>query len=39
MAGPLKGKHSVRLSGYMRLVLTIEGNVVTVEEVSKHHED
>lgn len=36
---PLRGKYSVRLSGMMRLVLTIEGQVVTVEEVSKHYEE
>lgn len=36
---PLAGKYTVRLSGYMRMVLAIEGQVVTVEEVSKHHED
>src|SRR5262245_26701431 len=35
---PLAGKYSVRLSGYMRLILSISGQVVTVEEVSKHYE-
>ena len=36
---PLSGKYAVRLSGFMRLVLSIEGQVITVEEVSKHYED
>lgn len=36
---PLEGKYSVRLSGFMRLVLSISGDVVTVEEVSKHYEN
>lgn len=36
---PLAGKYSVRLSGFMRLVISITGQVVTVEEVSKHYEN
>jgi plasmid maintenance system killer protein len=36
---PLAGKYTVRLSGFMRMVLAIEGQVVTVEDVSKHYED
>lgn len=36
---PLAGKYSVRLSGFMRLVLSISGNVVTVEEVTKHYDE
>lgn len=36
---PYQGKFSVRLSGMMRLILSIVGNVVTVEEVSKHYGD
>jgi len=36
---PLAGKYSVRLSGFMRLVLSIVGQVITVEEVSKHYEE
>lgn len=39
LTGGLKGKHSVRLSGFMRLVLTVSGETVIVEEVSKHHEE
>jgi plasmid maintenance system killer protein len=35
---PLAGKHSVRLSGMMRLVLSIVGTEIVVEEVSKHYE-
>ena len=35
---PLAGKYSVRLSGFMRLVLSIQGQTVVVEEVSKHYE-
>lgn len=33
-----EGKYAVRLSAMMRLVLSIVGNVVTVEEVSKHYD-
>lgn len=36
---PLAGKYSVRLSGFMRLVVSISGQTVTVEEVSKHYEN
>jgi plasmid maintenance system killer protein len=36
---PLAGKFSVRLSGFMRLVLSVAGQVVTVEEVSKHYDE
>ena len=36
---PLAGKYSVRLSGFMRLVISISGQTVTVEEVSKHYEN
>ena len=36
---PLAGKYSVRLSGFMRLVISISGQVVTIEEVSKHYEN
>jgi plasmid maintenance system killer protein len=36
---PLAGKYSIRLSGFMRLVVSISGDTVTVEEVSKHYEN
>jgi plasmid maintenance system killer protein len=36
---PLAGKYSIRLSGFMRLILSIEGQVITLEEVSKHYDD
>jgi plasmid maintenance system killer protein len=36
---PLAGKYSIRLSGFMRIVLSIEGQVITVEEVSKHYDE
>jgi plasmid maintenance system killer protein len=36
---PREGKYGVRLSGMMRMVVSIEGQTVVVEEVSKHYEE
>lgn len=43
---PLKGNragyHAVKLTGFMRLIFTLEGDtlaIVRIEEVSKHYDD
>lgn len=33
-----EGKYSVRLSGFVRMIVSVSGQVVTIEEVTKHYE-
>jgi proteic killer suppression protein len=39
LKGDRTGRYSITLDGFYRLIVTIEGESVTVEEVSKHYGD
>ncbi len=39
LSGPLAGRHAMVLVDRWRLILTIEGDTVTIEEVSNHYGD
>lgn len=39
LSGDLHGLYSIKLTGFYRLIVSFEGEVVTIEEVSKHYGD
>ncbi|WOG30121.1 type II toxin-antitoxin system RelE/ParE family toxin [Endozoicomonas sp. 8E] len=42
LKGDRKGQYAVKLTGFYRLIFTIEGNMLNIamiEEVSKHYDD
>jgi proteic killer suppression protein len=42
LKGDRKGQYAVKLTGFSRLIFTIEGdglNIAMIEEVSKHYDD
>ena len=42
LRGDRAGEYAIKLTGFMRLIVTIEGDgldVVCIEEVSKHYDD
>ena len=42
LKGKRKGQYAVKLTGFYRLIFTIEGdllNIAMIEEVSKHYDD
>ncbi len=39
LAGDREGQHAITLTGFYRLIVTIEDGVVTIQEVSKHYGD
>ena len=42
LKGKRRGQHAVRLTGFWRLVFTLEGDaleIARIEEVSKHYDD
>jgi proteic killer suppression protein len=39
LTGDREGTYGIRLTGFDRLIVSIEGDVVTIEEVSKHYGD
>lgn len=39
LTGNLAGFHSINLTGFYRLIVSVDEGVVTIEEVSKHYGD
>lgn len=39
LVGDREGQHAITLTGFFRLIVTIEDGVVTIQEVSKHYGD
>jgi len=39
LAGDRAGSYGIKLTGFYRLIISIEEGVVTIEEVSKHYGD
>ncbi len=42
LSGERKGQYAIKLTGFIRLIFTLEGNqleIVCIEEVSKHYDD
>lgn len=38
LKGDREGNHAIALTGQMRLIVSIQKNVVTIKEVSKHYD-